>query len=384
MRGARPEPLSRPQPLTETLPTVKSFRRQTDGAQQRTRIFVEGQRTTALHALPNVALPGGTIPSSGYFSVALAEGAFLPRGAPLPLGAGHQVGTTNPEWLVRIGSNLVTFRETYVFPLPASGNYPSVTLTSAANPADAYLYVTTLPPEWPRYVEGSTTQMWHGYVKVGDQYVNVFVLSPTQLWVDPFTTQYGVGRLQTAVPIGTVVTPVPAAIFQCKALVKFALGYQPGDFNGPGSAPWAGLGRYYGPVKAQPAGTPVVLLEPSQASFSTPSFSETEFSDGWHEHIVQDGRFSYSTAQQRGAAEITAFAAPLVAYEWDTEDFNAKPGRVQQIALTQGNTVAEMGTVINDVEIVWPVSKRPPLRSCRALKTAQAIPVLEAWLNDPT
>lgn len=368
-----------PDTLNELNETLKSFRRVTDGAQQRTRVFVEGVRTETLMPLPAVPF---TLPykSTGYFDVPIADGSWLPTTFPFPPGIGHNTAGW-PQYLVRIGAQLIAYTEVSVFPRPASGNLPSVTLAQAftAQPSGTYpLYTSAFPADWPLYSAGSTSNGWMGYVKMGEQMFPV-MRDPTP-GVNALTVGlYSTFRPQYALPVGTEITPLPAALFRCYVLARMAegiVGTTPSDVK------YAGFGRYYADLKPEPVGVPVVLLDVAQSASATAgAIANLEGGDGWHEHIVQDGRFRQATAEQRALAELKDFETPTVAYEWDTTDFNAKPGRGQDIAMTDGPVEILDFATITDVEITWPAESAPPVRSCRAAKT-RAIQVLDAWLTD--
>jgi hypothetical protein len=95
---------------------------------------------------------------------------------------------------------------------------------------------------------------------------------------------------------------------------------------------------------------------------------------------VQDGRFSEAGAMARAVSELADFAAPIVSYEWETEDLNAAPGRMQSIALVEGTPVTADVRITN-VEVTPIVTGHPPRRRVRATKI-QTAGVVDIWVDD--
>jgi hypothetical protein len=142
-------------------------------------------------------------------------------------------------------------------------------------------------------------------------------------------------------------------------------------------------GSYFGwvweqPIRAQPQGAPVVLLAFRQEKLPP---SEDGGGDGFHEHLVQDGRFSRATAQARALAEVANFKTALLTYEWTTDDVNAKSGRMQHIDLIEKGVRFIDDVRIAHVEIEWPGPNMRPLRHCVATRV-QPVTVVDAWLTE--
>jgi hypothetical protein len=93
---------------------------------------------------------------------------------------------------------------------------------------------------------------------------------------------------------------------------------------------------------------------------------DREQSDGWHEHLVQDGRYTGPGALDRAQAELQ-FAYPLQNFMWVTTDMQALPGRAQRIQFDDVNAalqIADLTIAIHSVELTFPIAKHPPFRTC--------------------
>lgn len=87
-----------------------------------------------------------------------------------------------------------------------------------------------------------------------------------------------------------------------------------------------------------------------------------EGGDGIHQEVLSDGRLNYNGAQDRSQGEIDVFAGALVAANWRTTDFNARPGRLQSVALTSP-TVTET-VMVTSADLQFVKQNIAPFRNC--------------------
>jgi len=131
------------------------------------------------------------------------------------------------------------------------------------------------------------------------------------------------------------------------------------------------------PVQGTAANSDVVLI----ADVSDPDASQP-----WAPHLppfealVTDGRYSYDGAAGRAAADLAYFKAPLLTATWETEDFNARPGRSQEIQLTDVDPVSAVVT-ITDVSLSFPLRTLAPRRSCTG-STVKPATLLETLMTE--
>ncbi len=148
---------------------------------------------------------------------------------------------------------------------------------------------------------------------------------------------------------------------------SFATGYVTGRYDAPGSPEQ---------VRAQPVDADVVMTERSASGVLFQDF---------HEQLVQDGRFSRAGALGRGAQEMADFVDPLVSIEFETDDLNARPGRLQAYALPHPDNpllVPLTGEyMILSAALTWPVWGQPPRRQCQAAAVHPA-KVVDTWVSD--
>jgi hypothetical protein len=117
------------------------------------------------------------------------------------------------------------------------------------------------------------------------------------------------------------------------------------------------------PLRAQPAGTPVVLVVKRDALASQAHWAAIEQSDGVYEHLVQDGRWNVGGATARADAELELFQRELLTASWVTVDLNAAPGRAQQVEI-HGHSPLSATITIQTVTLTFPVWGYPPFRAC--------------------
>lgn len=325
-----------PMPLTDTLKTLKTFRSTEDASQQRTRLFVEGQQTKTRLGVPEYP----NIPTDFTLSIPIEDSHLVMQGDSNAL-----------DRMTRIGTQLGQAFYVYLPTADASNNSPGTILTADAPAAAPDLFVETT----------ASFPAVGGWAQVAGQIVKVSVVSETQLRLEPSP---GYGSLQAPVSIGAQIVVLP--------WLQFA----PQDrttASDPLFAPAGGM-------VTQPDSTPVVLVMRQEDAAAAATLAVREGSDGYYEHLVQDGRFAEDGARARAVAELADFAGPLIAYEWETEDLNAAPGRMQQIRFT--GTPLTTDVRITNVEITPIAPKHPPRRQVRATKI-QTAGVMDTWVDDP-
>jgi hypothetical protein len=325
--GSLSEPgQTNPQPLTNTLATLKSFRLTQDATQLRKRVLVEGRRASTLIPYPN--MPNDD--ASRFLGLPLNDATLF---AP----------TTGPDarYVARIGTQWVFVNDPIVV-APLGANPPQARTYAAFTPGDPFLQLQPVP--------AGTVPPLRGWVRVGGQLTRYSGING-----DPVTnTPWLLVLPGQTFPYGVLTVPIPA-----DESVEWVDAVQAFDTHG--------LSWTYGPgspsegddaVRAHPTDTPVVTLAEADRPL-----------DGWPplEGFVQDGRYSYEGALARANADLDDFAQPIVTAEWETEDLQAEPGRLQAINLT-GTSVLEprapMTLTITSVEISFPVRTELPRRRC--------------------
>jgi len=327
-----------PQPLTDTNPTLKTFTMTEDGTQQRTRVIVEGARTSTLLGLPYNA--GG-----GQTEIPIADASNV-----------HLVDAPNPPYAstkyMRIGTQIyeaVTVRNATP---DQSKNAPSTTTTEALPLDSIYLHVA----DSSQFVAPGWCDVAGQIVRFHASFNNILSL----------TNRPDYGCLQAPVGINAVVTLVSSMIGRVMSHPVFT---NPSEYYR-----WV---QAAGPIMAQDTGAPVVLVGMLQDPNVANQLQFQEDSDGYYEHLVQDGRFGSAGALTRAQAELQNFATPTVIYEWDTEDVNAEPGRLQVINLPTVSTTVR----ITNVTITPTAPNYPPRRRVRAARV-QPASVLDVWVDD--
>lgn len=320
-----------PQPLTDDLSTLKTFRMTEDASQQRTRVFVEGRNTTTVLGVP-AGLPSLTVPvqESGIFTASTDSKNYARFGSSLSIGP-QSIG--NPS-------------------VDASNNPPGTKTVGDLAIGAPFMQVedaSRFPPSGWLQTAGQILQ----FVK-GEEGLPGFLI-PTS----------GYGSLQAPVSNGTQVVALPWA------------SHNPIDRLATSSPIFWGD---YVPSRIQPQGSSAVVMIVDDDRAVAATIGTREGSDGFYEHLVQDGRYSAEGCRGRAAAELADFKNPLITYEWETEDFNAEPGRMQHIALTDGTPITDDVRITN-VEITPTAPQHPPRRMVRASKVITA-GVVDIWVDD--
>jgi hypothetical protein len=333
-----------PIPLTDHLPTLKTFRVTDDGSQQRTIVFAEGARTELAIGVP-------AWPNDYVASVPVEDASAF-------------MDPANTRKFARFGTQMVTYEKVLdVVPAGVAPLAAKAAIDTAAGAA--VLFASSLPAGWPEY----------GWARVGNQAIAYATNGDgTSLGIQAYTPTYGTIRDPIAANDAIVALD---SLLGIHGLDRDAT-TSGGSFLG-GTGPW--YGYVQSPLRAQLQGTPVVLVRGSIDDAAASTIATREQSDGYYEHLVQDGRWTAAGAAARAQAEIADFAQPTATYEWDTEDQNAEPGRMQHIALTEGTPVTADVRITN-VEITPIATKHPPRRRVRATKI-QTAGVVEIWLDDP-
>jgi hypothetical protein len=328
---------SSPQPLTDTLRTLKSFSWSSDGAQQRTRVYVEGKRTTALLPIP-------AWPTSTNLWVPVEDASFFP--------VDPVMGVTVGQYYVRIGTQFFEYLNAVQPGIdPVTQNPVGTVLTADIAPGTSTLFVQS--------TAGFPSSAW---AKVGGQIVSITVYDEYRFLMP---TDYG--GLKAPVSKGDSVTSAGAIYVIGLDVIRT------GSFN-------PDLPLVRSSVRAQAISQAVVSVIMRQRYERAWELRPREDSDGYLEHLVQDGRYSYTGGAGRGESELDDFQYAPVRYSWETEDMNAQAGKLQAIAVTgpPASTVR-----ITSVEIVPQVKDRPPRRTVTATSRASTAGVLDTWVNDP-
>ena len=110
-----------------------------------------------------------------------------------------------------------------------------------------------------------------------------------------------------------------------------------------------------------------MILRTVYSGFTIP-LAAIEGGDGVHEHVIQDGRLSFAGAAEAAIADILNFASPISKVEWETEDYNALPGRQQAVSMS-----AFSGTLtIDRVEVYFLDNIPKPRLRCEASSIRQS------------
>jgi hypothetical protein len=327
-QGAYEPAMTNPTPLTNALPSLKSFRLTKDATQLRRKVIVEGRRTSTLIAYPTMSLGDGN-----YLGLPVQDASMF---AP----------ATGPDAIyeTRIGTQWMLARD------------PVIVMPQGANPLQTRVATAYAVGTWQLYLDPvPVAPPAAGWVKVGGQYARYGAIAGNPLtgpWylalVSP-TFSYGI--LTVPVPVGETVTWVDAI----KSI-------QPHYTQNAGDAE----------IRAHPVDTPVV------------TFAEYhEFNSAWPpiESLVQDGRYSYAGALARAQIDVATFKDPLVSVDWETEDLNAIPGRPQVINLTGVDPVSMTLTILR-VDLTFPLRTLPPRRVCTA-GTVKPSTLLDVIVTSP-
>ena len=327
--GASEPGMTNPQPLTLANPTFKAFAETWDNSQQRDAAIVEGLRTTAPIGTPATGSPNLT-------SVPVLDASIV---FPLDPANGYEV---------RIGAQrfLVGYAWGAWSAPPGTPQATVVTMDAPFDPGAAG-DVTI----WIGDVSIFTGRDFGWWVKVNEQYLQVLAYGPIpspQIVVP----RSGYGAQVADLVVGDVVTVVDS-------LAGLAVTNR---YNTPGSQEL---------TRAQPIDADVVVTVRSVTGAAI------------HEQIIQDGRYSRTGAAARGAREVADFHQALIAIEFETDDLNAIPGRLQAYDLPAGPTLSRMAGeyMILTAELSWPKWGDPPRRVCYATDVLAA-DVTDAWLVD--
>lgn len=337
-KGGEP-PLSQPQPLLYGLPTLHQYAVTEDATQIRTRIIVEGQRTSTPLAIPR----GGAGPSPAELeSLPVEDASFFVTnaGADMPL---------------RIGTQAALYRDKDRATDPTL-NPSGATVQVGAAPGDTELRVTDIQP----FIVHAVNQA--GWVKVDDQVLRYTGADGTannaRLTGIPAA---GYGSIQAAIADG-------ASVSACPFLYDVDVWRDP-------QLPAVNVKPYH----AQSPGTPVVMVVRQTNDGGVLYWKRfCPVGDGVREQIVQDGRLSYAGATQRATSELQLFHTQIRTATWETDDMNAMVGRVQLVNLW---AVPQEELLITDVTLTFPLLNKPPRRQCSG-STLRTATLLDVVLTD--
>jgi hypothetical protein len=332
--GGGAEPLQTdPVTLINDLKSLKSFQHTYDGTQIRSRVIVEGQRASSV-----VAIPAG---AAAPYSFAVDDQTYL-------------TNTPDANSFARLGSQWIQQIPQHTdFP---PGNPPQTTVIARLVPTGAqqnldFASNSVVPVDWNRW-----GNFW---LKVGDTYLFCAgLVSISGGWRTTINTYPAAqGALTSTLEIGAAVTGADYTLFGPVAAIR----------GTPTTAPAA-------PQRAIADGTELVILTQS-ADAGTHAYPYTEA-------LVQDGRYSYPGAQARGNSDLAAFQSPLLQAVWETDDFNAKPGRQQTIHLTDVDPLDANLTILS-AEVTVDLLIHAPRRICTA-GAVKPSTLLDVLLTNPT
>ena len=334
--GASEPGLQNPASLTLANPMLKQFAETQDGSQLRDAAIVEGVRTTA----PMGIVPDPATDPAFLLSMPVQDASILDK-----------ITDTGVRREVRVGTQRLLARYAEgAWSSPAGTSQTTVMATDSGFP----------PGPGVNFLTVQSTDFLRGrnmpWIKVDEQYLKV--LSYTAAGVTPATMQVpgtGWGAIIGAIKTGAVVT----AIDSLGDIVTT------GRYDAPGSLE---------KMRPQPIDAEVVMV-----------VRTAETDHAVHEQIVQDGRFARANAGNRGVREWQDFRRPLVELAFETDDLNAKPGRLQVYNLPEppepGMDALAGEYMILSAELSWPVWGQPPRRTCHAA-AVHAADVVDAWLVD--
>lgn len=262
-----------------------------------------------------------TFTSNGTFEITeVTTVADVPLVTDLPLEDASRIDANGG--VVRIGPHVMDYLST-IGPVVAEGaNPPGSTLSADAAVGATALSVADLTVFTESY----------GWVKVGDQIVRYSGTGGGQLTGLPAS---GFGSLTAAVKSSTQVTWLGGI-----RLSDTGVTFEP-------------------PLKTGEAVVQRVELEDTTAQALV---AAVEGGDGIHEHKVSDNRLTVDGAITRAAQELGAFNGSLTTVTWDTEDLNARPGRVQTVNF--GSFIDDL--LITRVSLTFPQPYALPRRQCEA------------------
>ena len=271
-----------PNPPDLTVSNTKFWDLETtvDLSQVRTRILVEGQRTT----VPILAVPAGAT----SFPV---NDDLIFNPAETPASGGGITYTRS----ARIGTQPFFYTAISEINLIPGVSYPGTNVTTDAAIGATTLEIDALPPDAP------------AWALVGNQVIFAldFDTGPNRLIQIPAS---GYGSIQAAIESGTEVSWLPY-------LVNIP---DTGDMS----------------IRiSQPEGTEVVMRLQVDNTTAQAALAAVEGGDGIHEHLVQDGRLSVTGAQARALAELDDFGASVQSIRYRTRDTRTRTGRTVTVSL---------------------------------------------------
>lgn len=324
-----------PQPLTIDLPTLKNFAETVDGSQLRDSIIVECARTTAPLGSPGPD-PSWDSTGKGIRSFPVSDASMFVTGIDAVYERNVRIGTqrlrvggADGPWSSPAGTPLVT---NVTADVPFNPD-PSVTANQVFIPLDSVVMLSGRTYPW---------------VTVDEQFLKVMQIAspnPLGIWVP----RSGFGAMLGPIKAGATVT----AIDSLHSLVTTQ------RYDAPGN---------YERVRAQPIDSDVVLIA-----------WVTGVGSAFLEHLVQDGRYSHAGGIKRAQQELADFKTPIKSIDWETDDLNARPGRLQSYSFDSGAMTGDV--MILSTELTWPVWGQPPRAQCHAAKVSTAA-VVDTWITD--
>lgn len=265
--------------------------------------------------------------SNGTFQItAVNTSTAVPVVTDLPLADRSRIDSAGGT--VRIGPYVQTYVNTFGPSVVDGQNLPGTTLSADAAVGATAVTVTDI----------SVITDAYGWVKVGDQIIRFGGTSGSQL---TGIAASGFGALTAAVTSGTQVTWLGAI-----RLSNTGILFDP-------------------PLKPDEQVVQRVSVDDSTAQAI---MAAIEGGDGIHEHIVTDNRLNVDGCLARAAQELDQFSTSLVTVSWETDDLNAKPGRLQ--AFSYDGTVITLPII--SVGLTFPVPNGLPRRRCEASQVRQA------------
>jgi len=331
--GASEPNMSNPQTHTLDLASLKAFAETVDGSQQRDAVIVEGRRTNA-----PIGTPGPDL-------VYDPTGQALQSIPVLDASIGDAITDVGSYREARIGTQRFRYRiADGVWSAPAGT--PQTTTTTAdvafdpAGSGDVQINLETSVLFTGRSIP---------WARVDEQYLRVvgYSAGPPAYMLIPRT---GFGAM-----IGPIKAGAPVTVIDSLSELFITTRY---------NATGGGLEQ----VRAQPIDSDVVMTVRS----------EHDAGLSIHEQLVQDGRFVRAGATARGQQEILDFRQPIISIEFETDDLNARPGRLQVYDFGDGMAGDYM---ILTADLTWPVWGQPPRRQCRGADV-RAAQVIDTWLTD--
>jgi hypothetical protein len=332
-----------PAPVTIDSAALKAFADTVDGAQMRDACLVEGMRTTAPYGF-TAPVPAGGEPVADSLPVVDAS-IVDPLASP---GVDREV---------RIGTQRFLCRYFYG-PWSAPAGTPTSTYTMGVVPFNPDPSVENntvrVPVQYATLLTGRDTYPRGAWIRIDDQYLKVIGTVSDANGVGIIVPRTGFGA-----PVGFINAGAAVSNVDSLAYLRATGRYQ----TAPG---------VYEPLRNQAIGAEVVLTVRAATGA------------GIHEFFVQDQRYSRTGATNRGAQEIADFVGAVPSIEFETEDLNARPGRLQAYSFDVGHPSLAPTSgqyMIMTADISWPVWGALPRVRCTAAKV-QAANVVDLWVTD--